>query len=59
MQRHGVRVLALVLIWVSAIDLLGKWIVDGWFHMQMPLSPWFLFLLICGCVLYIYSRRRR
>lgn len=56
LHRYRLHALALVLIWVGAIEVVASFLAKFWFQYTIQVTPYFFLALLIGIGLYIVAR---
>lgn len=56
LHRYRLHALALILIWVGAIEVVASFLAKFWFQFTIQVTPFFFLALLVGIGLYIIAR---
>ncbi|CAM3835415.1 hypothetical protein [Alicyclobacillus pomorum] len=56
MRRYRLQSIALVLMWIGALEIAASFLAKQWFQFETHLSPLFFLVLLIGIAMYAFSR---
>ncbi|QSO53864.1 hypothetical protein JZ785_08690 [Alicyclobacillus curvatus] len=56
MRRHQIQAVALILMWIGAVEVVASFLVHYWFEYNIPYTSLFFLALMLGVVTYLVTR---
>ncbi|MCF8564448.1 hypothetical protein LLE49_06770 [Alicyclobacillus tolerans] len=56
MRRYQLNALALILMWIGALEVAASFLAKFWFQYTIQFTPFFFLALLVGIGLYVLAR---
>jgi hypothetical protein len=56
LRRYRLQAIALVMMWIGALEVVASFLAKQWFQFETHLTPWFFLVFLIGIVTYFISR---